>query len=69
MHPYGRTFMVSAFSNRALSLNGALGLSKSSVKNFLKYPQAILGRRLISRGRSASSVRKLLAGCCDLQRR
>ena len=48
--------MASAFSNRALSLNGALGLSKSSVENFLKHPQAILVRRLISRVMSASSV-------------
>ena len=49
MHPYSRAFMASAFSNRALSLNGAFGLSKSSVENFLKHPQAILVRRLISR--------------------
>ena len=56
MHPYSRTFMASAFNNRALSFNGALGLSKSSVENFLKHPQAILVRRLISRVMSASSV-------------
>ena len=53
MHPYSK---ASAFSNRALSLNGALGLSKSSVENFLKHPQAILVRRLISRVMSASSA-------------
>ena len=41
MHPYRRASMASAFSNRALSLNGAFGLSKSSVENFLKHPQAI----------------------------
>ena len=34
MHPYSRASMASAFSNQALSLNGALGLSKSSVENF-----------------------------------
>ena len=56
MHPYSRASMASAFSNRALSLNGALGLSKSSVENFLKHPQVILVRRLISRVMSASSV-------------
>ena len=56
MHPYRRASMASAFSNRALSLNGAFGLSKSSVENFLKHPQAILVRRLISRVMSASSV-------------
>ena len=56
MHPYGRASMASAFSNRALSLNGAFGLSKSSVENFLKHPQAILVRRLISGVMSASSV-------------
>ena len=48
--------MVSAFSNRALSLDGALGLSKSSVEDFLKHPQAILVRRLMSCVMSASSV-------------
>ena len=48
--------MASASSNRASSLNGAFGLSKSSVENFLKHPQAILVRRLISRVMSASSV-------------
>ena len=56
MHPYSRASMASAFRTRALSLNGALGLSKSSVKNFLNYPQAILVRRLISRVMSASLV-------------
>ena len=56
MHPYSRASMVSAFSNRALSLNGALGLSKSSVENFLKHRQASLVRQLISRVRSTSSV-------------
>ena len=35
MHPYSRASMASAFSNRALSLNGALELSKSSAENFL----------------------------------
>ena len=48
--------MASAFSNRALSLNGALDLSKCSMENFLKHPQAILVRRLMSRAMSASSV-------------
>ena len=78
MYPYSK---ASAFSNRALSLNGALGLSKSSVENFLKHPRAILVRRLISRVMSASSAVMrppryelvdlvvLLAGCGDLQRR
>ena len=56
MHPCSRPSMASAFSNRALSLNGAFGLSKSSVENFLKHHQAILVRRLISRVMSASSV-------------
>ena len=56
MHPYSRASKASAFSNRALSLNGALGLSKSSVENFLKHPQAILVRRFMSRVMSASSV-------------
>ena len=56
MHPYSRASMASAFSNRPLSLNGALGLSKSSVENFLKHAQAILVRWLISRVRSASLV-------------
>ena len=56
MHPYRRASMTSAFSNRALSLNGAFGLSKSSVENILKHPQAILVRRLISGVMSASSV-------------
>ena len=56
MRPYSRASMASAFRNRALSPNGALGLSKSSVENFLKHPQAILVRRLISRVVSASSV-------------
>ena len=56
MHPYSRASMASAFSNRALSLNGALGLSKSSVKNFLKHPQAVLVRRLLSCVMSASSA-------------
>ena len=56
MHPYSRASIASAFSNRALSLNGALGLSKSSVKNFLKHSQAILVRWLIFRVMSASSV-------------
>ena len=42
--------------HRALGLNGAFGLSKSSVENFLKHPQAILVRRLISDVMSASSV-------------
>ena len=81
MHPYSRASMASTVSsNRALSLNGALDLSKSSVENFLKHPQAISVRRLISRVMSASSVMAaqiyelvdldvLLAGCCDLQRR
>ena len=58
MHPYSRVSMPSAFSNRALSLNGALGLSKSSVENFLNHPQAILLWWLISRVTSASSVMK-----------
>ena len=56
MHPYSSAFMASALNNRVLSLNGALGFSKSSVENFLKHPQANLMRRLISRVRSASSV-------------
>ena len=56
MHPYSRASMASAFSNRALSLNGAFGLSKSSVENFLKHPQAILVRRLVSGVMLASSV-------------
>ena len=56
MHPYSRASMASAFSNRALILNGTLDLSKSSVENFLKHPQAILVRRLISRVGSASLV-------------
>ena len=56
MRPYSRASTASAFSNRALSLNGALGRSKSSVDNLLKHSQAILVRRLISRVRSASSV-------------
>ena len=56
MHPYNRASMASAFSNQDLSLNGALGLSKSSAENFQKHPQAILVRRLISRVMSASSV-------------
>ena len=42
--------------SQAPSLNGALGLLKSSVNNFLKHPQAVLVRWLISRGRSASSA-------------
>ena len=45
MHPYNRVSMASTFSNRALSLNGALGRSKSSVENFLKHPQAVLVQR------------------------
>ena len=80
MRPYSRDSMASAFSNRALNLNGALGLSKSSVENFLMYAQAILLRRLISRVTSASSLMRppryelvdlvvLLAGCYNLQRR
>ena len=56
MHPYRRASTASAFSNRALSLNGAFGLSKSSVESFLKHPQVILVRRLISGVMSASSV-------------
>ena len=56
MHPYSRASIASSFSNRALSLNGALGLLKSSVENFLKHPQASLVRRLITRLMSASSV-------------
>ena len=56
MNPYSRASMTCAFSNRALSLNGVLGLSKSSAENFLKHPQANLARRLICRVRSASSV-------------
>ena len=56
MHPYSRASMASAFSNRALSLNGVLALSKSSVENFLKHPQAILVRCLMSRVMSASLV-------------
>ena len=57
MRPYSRASMASsAFGNRVSNLNGALGLSKSSVENFLKHPQAILGRRLISRVMSASLV-------------
>ena len=40
MYPYSSASMASAFKNRVLSLNGALGLSKSSVENFLKHPQA-----------------------------
>ena len=47
---YSRASMASAFSNRALGLNGALGLSKSSVENFLKHPQAILVWWLMSLG-------------------
>ena len=80
MHPYSRASMASAFCNRALSLNGAFGLSKSSVENFLKHPRAILVRRLISRvvgvfGNEAAQVYELvdlvvlLADCCNLQRR
>ena len=46
--------------NRALSLNDALGLSKSSAENFLKHPHAILVRRLMSRVMSASSVTRPL---------
>ena len=56
MHPYNKASMAFAFGNRALSLNGALGLSKSSLENFLKHPQASLVRRLTSRVMSASSV-------------
>ena len=56
MHRYSRASMASAFSKRTLSLNGALGRSKSSVENFVKHPQAILVRQLISRVSSASSV-------------
>ena len=56
MHPYSRASMASAFSNRALSFNGTLGLSKSSVENLLKHPEAILGRPLIYHVMSASSV-------------
>ena len=56
MDPYSRASMASAFSNRALSLSGAFSLSRSSVENFLKHPQAILVRRLISGGMPASSV-------------
>ena len=44
------------FQQPASSLNGALGLSKSSVENFLNYPQAVLVRRLIYRVMSASSI-------------
>ena len=56
MHPYSRVSMASTLCNRALSLNGALGLLKSSVENFLNHLQASLVRRLISRVVSASSV-------------
>ena len=56
MHPYSRASMAVAFTNRALLLNGALGLSKSSVENFLECPQAIVVGWLIFRVRSASSV-------------
>ena len=56
MHPYSRVSMASTLCNRALSLNGALGLLKSSVENLLNYLQASLVRRLISRVVSASSV-------------
>ena len=42
MHPYSRASMASAFSNRALSRNGAFGLSRSSEEKFLKHPQAVL---------------------------
>ena len=64
MHPYNRASIASAFSNRALSLNGAFGLSKSSVENFLKHLQAILVRRLIDsqnvfNSSSRSSVAKI----------
>ena len=81
MHPYSRASMASAFSNRALSLNGKFGLSKSSMENFLKHPQAILvGAVDIWRdvgvfGNEAAQVYELvglavlLAGCCNLQRR
>ena len=55
MQPYSRASMVSAFSNRVLSPNDALGLSKSSVENFPKHPQTIFVRRLMSRVMSASS--------------
>ena len=69
MHPYSRASMASAFSNQALSLNGALGLSKSSGENFLKHP------RVGVFGNEAAQVYELvglvvfLAGCCNLQRR
>ena len=56
MHPYSRASMASAVRNRALSLNGALDLPKSSMENFLKHSQVILVRPLISRVMSASSV-------------
>ena len=81
MHPHSRASMVSAFSNRALSLNGAFDLSKSSVKNFLETPPSDFGAAVdISRdvgvfGNEAAQVYEvvdlvvLLAGCCNLQRR
>ena len=58
MHKYSRASIASAFSNRALSLNDALGRSKSSVENFLKYPKRFwcIAVWLISRVSSASSV-------------
>ena len=43
MHPYSRASMASAFSNAALSLNSALGLSKSSVEIFFKASPSDFG--------------------------
>ena len=63
MHPYRRASMASAFSNRALSLNGAFGPSKSSVENFLKHPQAMMVRRLISGVMSAINYTGIPAAC------
>ena len=59
MHPYSRASMASAFSNRPLSLNGVLSLSKISVENFVKHSHAVLVRWLMSRVMSASSVMRL----------
>ena len=81
MHPYSRASMASTLSNRALSLNGELGLSKSSVENFLKYSHANFGAAVdVSRdvgvfGDEAAQVYELvdlvvlLTGCYNLQRR
>ena len=76
--PVQKTSMASAFSNRALSLNGAFGLSKSSVENFLKHSPSDFGAAVDIWcdvgvfGNETAQVYELvdlvvrLAGCCNL---